>query len=145
MGNTTKLTDMHLSSVDLVRRGANLGADIRLFKGDSLHLPAEGTGGKALFRRIMNWLNDTEDTICIVEKEPPKLIARKKDISKYTDALAQSIQSIVEDRSLDWMKKRRLMRESLDQCAVAMDNLCDDLCGCEPDELFDEIEDARNS
>ena len=68
----TKLKNMRLTSVDLVRAGANQEADICLFKSADTETPPEATGSptepeKNILKRFIAWLekNPTE-----AENEP---------------------------------------------------------------------------
>ena len=138
----TKLKNMQLTSVDLVRAGANQKADICLYKSadpqEATEQPTEGE--KNIIKRFLHWLkeNPTEG-----DSEPTDPI--EKDYTtfdeindnrestdklwRYTDALTCSIRSIQEDKELDKAQKGEMMRKSLRQFADAMGKLIDDLSG----------------
>ena len=143
----TKLKNMRLTSVDLVRNGANQEADICLFKStDPEEDPAQPTTEeKNIFKRFIDWLraNDAEE-----DGEPADPESVEKDYStfdsltatrenneklwQYTNALTESIQSIQRDQDLDKDQKYKLMCQSLDQFNAAMDDLIEALCNAAP-------------
>lgn len=116
----TKLKKMKLTSVDLVRAGANQEADICLFKSAD---PTEATESPTaaetnIFKRFLNWLreNPTE-----AENEPQSHIEKGDDIPDleylYKSALAESLQSIMADDTLTEIEKKSMTEESLRQYA----------------------------
>ena len=138
----TKLKKMKLTSVDLVRAGANQEADILLYKSaDPQNEPAEGPTETEtnLFKRFLGWIrsNPTEGHV-----EPDSGI--QKDYStfnqitagqesrdllwRYTEALTTSIRSIQDDKDLDEEHKKQMMLKSLDEFDGAMEALIDKLC-----------------
>lgn len=131
-----KLKKMHLTSVDLVRAGANQEADICLYKSaapyPSEEEPTEEE--KNIFQRFLRWLCEgpEEDT---VEKEaaPFHTVQNIRECGeilwKYTDALTQSIQSIQNDAALSAEDKLEMMDQSLGQFHDAMTELFPLLCG----------------
>lgn len=141
----TKLKNMRLTSVDLVRNGANQEADICLFKSaDPEEDPAQPTTEeKNIFKRFIAWFRenlaeeglDDEDT---VEKDYTtfdSLNAARENNEKlwqYTSALTESIRSIQMDQDLDKDQKYQLMTQSLDQFDAAMDDLIEALSGATP-------------
>lgn len=140
-----RLKNMRLTSVDLVRNGANQEADICLFKStDPEEDPVMPTAEeKNIFKRFINWLRenhagepqDDEDT---VEKDYTtfnSLNAARENNEKlwqYTSALTESIRSIHMDQDLDKDQKYQLMVQSLDQFDAAMDELIEALCEAAP-------------
>lgn len=106
----TKLKKMRLTSVDLVRAGANQEADICLFKSadpqEAEEAPTEHETN--IFKRFLNWLreNPAEDDI---EKADEDL----EDI--YKSAITESLQSIVADESLSAEEKDSMIEKSIDQ------------------------------
>lgn len=50
----TKLKDLSITSVDLVDRGANPDAHVKLFKRDSDNAPETGVD-EGLFRKFLYW------------------------------------------------------------------------------------------
>lgn len=140
-----KLKNMRLTSVDLVRNGANQEADICLFKStDPEEDPVQPTTEeKNIFKRFINWLreNNAEDPqgdVDTVEKDYTtfdSLTAARENNEKlwqYTNALTESIRSIQMDQDLDKDQKYQLMAQSLDQFDEAMDKLIEDLCEAAP-------------
>lgn len=108
----TKLKKMELSSVDLVRRGANQKADIRLYK--SADEPTEQEGN--LFKRFLNWLNENPTE---PQDEPDEGIEKADDQPEleyvYKSAITASLQSIVADESLTEDEKNSMIEKSIDQ------------------------------
>lgn len=140
-----KLKDMHLTSVDLVRAGANQEADICFFKSEDPANAQDGPteGETTIFKQFLNWLrkNPTAGTDAptdTIEKDATTFNgvqgkqAVSEDLWKYTDALNTSIRSIFEDQELDETKKLLMMQESLTQFDAAMGGLFKAmLCGPE--------------
>ena len=137
----SKLKNMRLTSVDLVRNGANQEADICLFKSaDPEEDPAQPTTEeKNIFKRFINWLRenhaeedlDDEET---VEKDYTtfdSINATRESNEKlwqYTSALTESIRSIQMDHELDKDQKLQLMDQSLEQFDEAMKAMFGVLC-----------------
>lgn len=137
-----KLKNMRLSSVDLVRNGANQEADICLFKSaDPEEDPVQPTTAeKNIFKRFIDWLraNPTEaggepadpETVEKDYTSFDSLTASRENNEKlwqYTNALTESIQSIMRDQDLDMDQKYQLMIKSLDQFDDAMEQLIEKL------------------
>lgn len=126
----TKLKNMVLTSVDLVRAGANQEADICLFK--SAEEPPREEG---IFKRFLRWLRENPAAENFVEKATFDQIHESRENSerlwRYTDALSCSFRSILEDESLDDTARAQQMRTSLRQFDAAMDVLIGDLTGQE--------------
>ena len=142
-----KLKNMRLTSVDMVRNGANQEADICLFKSsDPEEDPAQPTAEeKNIFKRFINWLreNHAESDGEPVDPETVEkdystfdsLTAARENNEKlwqYTNALTESIRSIQMDQDLDKDQKYQLMVQSLDQFDAAMDDLIEALCDAAP-------------
>ena len=90
-----KLKNMLLKSVDLVRRGANPDADIKLYKS------FDSEPGTA--QVVMKSAEEVED-----------MIMKSEDaFDAYTDILKQSFSSIVNDESLQAGEAREMMTKSL--------------------------------
>lgn len=139
----TKLKNMRLTSVDLVRNGANQEADICLFKSaDPNEDPVQPTTEeKNIFKRFIHWFRENHAE---ADGEPVDPENVEKDYStfdsltasrenneklwQYTNALTESIQSIMRDQDLDKDQKYQLMAQSLDQFDEAMDKLIEALC-----------------
>lgn len=141
----TKLKNMRLTSVDLVRNGANQEADICLFKSaDPEEDPVyPSTEEKNIFKRFINWLRenhadesqDDEDTIEKDYSTFDSLNATRESNEKlwqYTSALTESIRSIQIDQTLDKDQKHQLMVQSLGQFNDAMEKLIEILCCVTP-------------
>ena len=112
----TKLKKMRLTSVDLVRAGANQEADICLFKSadpqEAEEAPTEHETN--IFKRFLNWLreNPAEDDV-----EPDDDIKKAdEDLEDiYKSAITESLQSIVADESLSAEEKDSMIEKSIDQ------------------------------
>lgn len=124
----TKLKKMRLTSVDLVRAGANQEADICLFKSDT---PPEATESPTeaetnIFKRFIDWMrkNPTE-----AENEPHSHIEKGKETPDieyvYKSALAESLHSIMQDDTLTEIEKKEMTEESLRQYAEKIRELED--------------------
>lgn len=126
----TKLKNLHLTSVDLVRSGANQEADICLFKSaaptEATESPAEAEPGT--LRKFINWLLDKPTA---AENEPTAPIENETNTEPqtcekalhYTEALALSFQSIEADESLSPMQKGEMMAKSLQQFFGAVEEV----------------------
>lgn len=112
----TKLKNMKLTSVDLVRAGANQEADICLFKSadppESPESPTEEE--KNIFKRFIDWIrqNPTEDAT-----EPQSPIEKTDEAPDleyiYKSALAESLHSIMQDESLTKAEKKDMAEDSI--------------------------------
>lgn len=141
----SKLKNMRLTSVDMVRNGANQEADICLFKStDPEEDPTQPTTEeKNIFKRFINWLrenheeapSDDEDTVEKDFSTFDSLNATRESNEKlwqYTSALTDSIHSIQMDQNLDKSQKLQLMAQSLGQFDAAMSDLFGALCNAAP-------------
>lgn len=143
----TKLKKIHLTSVDLVRAGANQEADICLYKSDP-HQEGAGSpseGEKNVFKRFIAWLRENHSE-AVSELTDPNEIEKAfttfdqvndsretRDLLwRYTDALTCSIHSIIDDRDLDKEAKVQMMNQSLQQFSEAMKGLFGKLCSIQP-------------
>ncbi len=151
----TKLKKMQLTSVDLVRAGANQEADICLYKSaDPAGATEQATEHeKNVFKRFLNWLkeNSTEaagEPTDPIEKDYTTFdqINDNRENSdklwRYTDALTCSIRSIQEDHDLDKEQKAYMMKQSLQQFSAAMTELIDKLSGTSQTSSINEAVDA---
>ena len=106
-----KLKNMCLTSVDLVRNGANQEADICLYKSADPQEAAEGPteDEKSIFKRFLAFIRGTPAE---AENEPHSPIEKAEepvDIeSIYKSALAESIHSIYTDDSLTEIEKKAM-------------------------------------
>lgn len=122
----TKLKKMRLTSVDLVRAGANQEADICLFKSaDPPEVAEQPTEAETnIFKRFLAWIreNPTE-----AENEPHSHIEKadpQPDLEYlYKSALAESLQSIMADDTLTEIEKKNMTEESLRQYADKIQEL----------------------
>ena len=133
-----KLKKLHLTSVDLVRAGANQQADICIHKSaEDAESPAERETN--IIKRFFAWLkeNPTEpenEPETTVEKDYSTfntLEARRESADKlwrYSDALTTSIRSIQEDNDLNADQKLEKMKQSLNEFSAAMEGLFSVLC-----------------
>lgn len=168
----TKLKNMKLTSVDLVRAGANQEADICLFKSaDPQEAPETPTEDeKGIFKRFINWLfeeveNGPYEPQNVAKEDPRPEEAETFDevqerqepnetLDDYLDALEYSYISIQMDENLDEAEKNKYMQESLQEFVEAMEELIPDLAttmprwddtekSAETDEI-EEIEEVTN-
>ena len=121
----TKLKNMRLTSVDLVKAGANQEADICLYKSaDAEHTSQEAPEApteaeKNIFKRFIGWLRDggaedgTEPDGTIEKGNAPEPDAEPADI--YKSAILESAHSILADDSLTNDQKSAMIEKSLDQ------------------------------
>lgn len=146
----TKLKNLKLTSVDLVRAGANQEADICLFKSadptEATEIPSEGE--KNIFKRFIQWLRETPAE---TESEPHSHIEKAEDEPDleylYKSALAESLHSIMQDDTLTEIEKKDMAEESLLQYSEKIrelnDEEDDDVDEEDDDDRFDELEEIR--
>lgn len=117
----TKLKKMQLTSVDLVRAGANQQADIRLFKSDAEPAEPPTTEEKNIFKRFLNWIreNPTEDDVTPDIDESPT--------DNYKNAITKSIQSIIEDDTLTTSEKNDMIEKSIGQYHARMLEMAEEM------------------
>lgn len=115
-----KLKNMRLTSVDMVRNGANQEADICLFKSaDPADEPTERETN--ILKRFLNWLreNPTEG-----ENEPTAPVEKaneQPDLADiYKSAITESLQSIAADDNLTATEKNDMIAKSLEEYHEAM-------------------------
>lgn len=147
----TKLKNLKLTSVDLVRSGANQEADICLYKSadpqEAPELPPEDE--KGIFKRFINWLFEEAENApyepqkATVTKEAPYNDAAtfneveeyqeaNEILDNYLDALEDSFISIQLDEDLDESQKNEMMLHSLAEFDEAMEELIPELAGAQP-------------
>lgn len=151
MGKKTKLKKIELSSVDMCRRGANQEADIALFKNeegapgnDPLADAPEALGmvevPNGLWKSILDFAKslvgkaepETDESAEVgteTEEDVEKVAETfeqeiRDDRWMYQDALNKSMESILNDNSLDGEEKTALINKSVDQFAVAYKEMC---------------------
>lgn len=116
----TKLKKMKLTSVDLVRAGANQEADICLFKSADPPEPTESPTEpeKNIFKRFIAWLKENPTEAAY---EPQNRIEKGEETPDleflYKSALTESLQSIMQDDTLTDIEKKDMTEESLRQYA----------------------------
>ena len=109
-----KLKKIHLTSVDLVRAGANQEADICLHKSaEPSETPSEHETN--IFKRFIHWLRNNPSE---GENEPTE--PTNEMMLAYTEALEKSVQSIQADNTINDTEKVQLLCKSFQQfnCAV---------------------------
>lgn len=140
-----RLKKLRVTSVDMVRAGANQEADICLYKSaDPEEAPEHPTEAEHnILKRFIRWImestaeDDAEDE-STVEKDYStfgSLNARRESNEKlwqYTSALTESIRSIQEDHDLDKEEKLEMMQQSLGEFNTAMEKLLKTLCCVTP-------------
>ena len=142
----TKLKKMKLTSVDLVRAGANQEADICLYKSAD---PQEATEGPtedemSIFKRFIAFIRGTpteaqnEPHSHIVKAQAPERPADLESI--YKSALADSIHSIYTDDNLSEVEKKAMTEQSIGQFQEKMKEVLRDRDD-EPDDWDDNQDD----
>ena len=134
----TKLKNLSVTSVDLVDRGANPDAHIRLFKRGEQ--PQETDPDMGLFQKFLRWLKkgfedatgtdgQEENPVDDVEKEAQTFGAslNREQMRHVTSemfdncyALSDSFCSIICDKGMDADAKEAMMLKSLDEFAQAI-------------------------
>ena len=109
----TKLKNLRLTSVDLVRAGANQEADICLYKSADQDPPTAREEGFVTFDQV----NDNREN--------------QDRLWRYIDTLGCSLRSIQEDQDLGNQQRAAQMQESVRQFTDAMNALIPRLCGME--------------
>lgn len=116
----TKLKNLRMTSVDLVRNGANQEADICLFKS------AEGTEQPAapemnILKRFLAWLTENPAD---AEYEPTAPVEKADEepclADIYKSAITESLQSITADETLSATEKNDMIAKSLSEYHDAM-------------------------
>lgn len=125
----TKLKKMKLTSVDLVRAGANQEADICLYKSADPQEAVEGPteDEKNIFKRFLAFIRGTPTK---AENEPHSPVVKAEepaDIeSIYKSALVESIHSIYTDDNLTEIEKKAMAEQSIGQFQERMKETWDD-------------------
>lgn len=158
-GKKTKLKKINLTSVDMVRRGANQEAFINLYKSagdpedsgtppDTLSAPESNEIPQGLWKSIVDLVkgfmgagqaddDDPEEVPEEVEKgaETFEENVTEQDIRKsqsvYHEALIKSIDSILDD-DLDDQEKISMMNKSIEQFSEAYKDMCAKLVKATP-------------
>lgn len=119
----TKLKNMRLTSVDLVRAGANQEADICLYKSAT---PPEATESPTshetnIFKRFIAWLRENPTEAQDEPQNPIEKADEPADLETiYKTALAESIRSIYEDPNLTSTERLSMVEKSVDQYTEKM-------------------------
>lgn len=119
----TKLKKMRLTSVDLVRAGANQEADICLYKSaDPTEPPEQPTAEeKNIFKRFINWLRENPTEADSEPTGPIEKAGEQPDRETiYKNAITESLQSIIADDSLSATEKSSMIEKSIEQYHEAM-------------------------
>ena len=118
----TKLKKMQLTSIDLVRAGANQEADICLFKSADPPETQPTDKEVGIFKRFLKWIReDADDPIeDPIEKQAPD---NAEVAQYYTDCIAKSLGSIHDDNTMNDVQKAKMIQESLEQYNAAMNDL----------------------
>lgn len=151
-----KLKNMRLTSVDLVRAGANQEADICLYKSadpaEAAESPTEGETN--ILKRFLSWLRENPTAAAsepqtAQEDDVEKAAEPEEDIvDLYKSAITESLQSIVADDSLSVDEKNDMIEKSISQYHDAMVDLLlpeEDIEKSEPEELGYLFEDLEKS
>lgn len=151
----TKLKNMQLTSVDLVRAGANQEADICLFKSAEPAEAAESLteGETNILKRFLGWLRsnpaaDASEPQTAQEDDIEKADEPDDIVDLYKSAITESLQSIVADDSLSVDEKNSMIEKSISQYHDAMVDLLlpeEDLEKSEPEALGYLFEDLEKS
>jgi hypothetical protein len=122
----TKLKNMKLTSVDLVRAGANQEADICLFKSaDAPEAPESPTDEeKNIFKRFIDWIRKNPTDAEYERQNHIEKSDEEPDLeSLYKSALAESLISIQNDETLSAVEKKAMTDKSLRQYAEKIKEL----------------------
>jgi hypothetical protein len=126
----TRIKKLKLTSVDMVRRGANQDAYINLYKSDT---PPEAPETdkipqslwKSLKAFVTGIMKATDDDRGIQETEPiTKADEAEEALIMYQGALFKSIDSILRDEDTENIKKAELVEETLEQFKQAYIEKC---------------------
>ena len=113
----TKLKNMKLTSVDLVKAGANQKADICIHKSATPQEAAEATteAEKNIFKRFIGWLRENRSELDNEPENPIEKGDTPETAEIYKSAITESIQSIIADESLSAEEKNDMVEKSLGQ------------------------------
>lgn len=155
---TTKLKNLQLTSVDLVRAGANQEADICLYKSADDVEPDNGVDKKLLKKLFESLKKAFSDPDSEVEKEDDSETEERtfdevregeeenpnRILGTYLMALEESFQSI-QSADLTDAKKKDMMKQSFEEFNEAMKELIPELAAYEPeDDHLEKSDDAEN-
>ena len=130
----TKLRKLDMTSVDLVQRGANQKADIRLYKSADDQEEAPHGLLKSIQEAVKSWFIGTKAAEDAKDFEVEK--------STFMEALDFSMNGILNDDTMDSVAKAEMAEESIDQFCEAMKTAVHKAVGTPTDEEdSDEIPD----
>lgn len=140
----TKLKNLRMTSVDLVRNGANQAADICLYKSadpteDPTMPTAEETNVlKRFFARLFATPVDAEyEPVAPIEKADDQ---PEDTVDIYKSAITESLQSIIADETLTAAEKNDMIAKSIGQYHEAMVALLDVSKAADEDDDLDDWE-----
>ena len=137
MKGNTKLRNLKLTSVDMVRRGANPDAYINLYKSAEDATTTEESEIEGVSKSMMDKIVDAVKSALGFEVEKKADTFEEKiqqqeirdNRWRYLDALNMSIDSILEDNDLSDEQKLTMVNESIDQFAETYKTNCQQLIG----------------
>ena len=141
----TKLKDLKLISVDLVKQGANPDADICLFKSaeDITKLPDDRAMKKILSMLKKTFASTDSEEKVIKDAITFGQIKNNREVREklwqYLSALEESVRSITDDTELDNESKTALFESSLSQFNNTMKELFPLLIDYEPTSSIKEL------
>lgn len=119
----TKLKNLRLTSVDLVRAGANQEADICLYKNlDGALAENSPQKGEPMNTNTNTGMEQLQKSIKMFDGLTMAAENREK-LYRYHDALMQSLYSILEDSDCEENRKMQYLTDTLEQYATAMKEL----------------------
>ena len=138
----TKLKNMKLTSVDLVRAGANQEADICLFKSaDAPEAPESPTEEeKNIFKRFIDWMRNNPTEEATEPHSPIEKTDEAPDLEYlYKSALAESLHSIMQDDTLTKSEKKDMAEDSILQYSEKIR----ELNGDEEEAMEEEVQEEK--
>lgn len=118
----TKLKNMKVTSVDLVRAGANQEADICLFKSADTEEATESPPEDEI-ELLKQFITSFEKTSTEADNEPHSPIQKADLENIYKSAIVESLRSIIEDDTLSKSQKKSMAKESVKQFEEKMREL----------------------
>lgn len=128
----TKIKKLRLTSVDMVRRGANQDAYINLYKNE-----AGAPGGpeseeipqnvwKSIRDFVKGLMSQEQGQESPLEETEPLTKSEEvmEELIAYQEALQKSVDSIIQDTETDAIKKAELVEETLEQFKKAYTEAC---------------------
>lgn len=118
----TKLKNMKVTSVDLVRAGANQEADICLFKSADT-IEATESPPEDEIELLKQFITSFEKTSTEADNEPHSPIQKADLENIYKSAIVESLKSIIDDDALSKSQKKSMAKESIKQFEEKMREL----------------------